>query len=1318
MSGGIATPPLQPQSPTPPVQPVVPQESPLTVLIQDRIYKTRRQVKGVDIIAGLLTLIVGALTYLFAAALADHWLVTGGFGFWGRLVLWAILISAAGLYFVKFLWPSLVLSINPVFAARTIEQCKPSLKNSLINFLLLRGRQSDLAPVIYQALEQRAASDLKDVQIETAVDRRPVLRLSYLLLAVVGVICLYLAISPKSPITSAQRVLWPWSGVRAPTRVNIENVQPGDTTAFLGDFVTVSADVMGLNQGETVLLHYSTADGEVLDQVIPMTEENNAYRRQAKLPPDTRGLQQDYSYFIAAGDCKTATYHIQTQIPPFIDVDKVDYHYPSYTGIPDRSVRRQGDIRAIEGTQITVHATANQPIERAEIDFSGAGMPGIRMDARDRMATGQFPLRMLPDDPTRAEHDFYQLRFTDINHRKNRQPILYKIEVFRPLEVQIVEPQKDETSLPLDSKLEIRIRAEDLYFGLRCVALRAELEKQSLKIPPLLDAGPPEKPISGEFRGKYEFEPKKFNLKPGDRVAYWAEAEDNKEPSPNLTATGKQWIVIVPPDNPQTKNDQQPHRAQRPGEKSSNDASQTQKTNQQPNDGQSQGDQKQPQNSEQTKPSEKGEKGEKGDGNEKGKKSNEGMKGEKGGNGEKGEKSNEGMKGEKGEKGENRDQSKQDTQGNSQQQAIDQSQSGNQGDSSQTGKNGNKSASPDSGQNQRQPSGDQTAKAQEPIDPNTNPGDAIQEIIKHRQEEQQKEQQKTQPGEQQQNNQQQSGNQQSGNQRSDNQQTGKQQSGNQQTGGQQSANQQTGNQQTDSQKSSQQQPTGNQSVNPQQSDTRQSGKQPSGNQPAGTRQSGGQQSENKQPSNSQPSENQQPEGNKQSTDQTPAGQQQTHEKQPSGNQQPLGDKQTGDSRSAASQQPGEKKSSPEKQMSPEQQSPGDKKPSGDAQRSGSKQGDQQPSAEKQQSDGKQSEKQPADGQKPGAQDQINNQQQTPGAGQMPGTPKPSPEAQGANQPRANQPGQPAQDQNKKQEEGQSPGTSPKQLDAKGESAGDRLGQGEKGGGQQAKKPGGGSESSQTPADEGGSKSNQQGSGETGGKPGDQSQSRETTGSTAKQHTPQGSSGKNQPDGKQTGGEDSALQQPQSPDSSTGQGQQKPAEGTPAGDQLGKGPSAHGSGNPTGGGQQGPSPDAAAESESRQSAADAVNLDFARKQTILALEHLEDQLAKDQPELLDRLGWTREQAQRFIDRWQQLREAADEKGPRGEAAKKQLDDALKSLGLRPGTTVIKHGGAKPDQIRDLRDSGRFAPPDEWAEQFREYTRGVANQGKEQRTRDKD
>ena len=194
--------------------------------------------------------------------------------------------------------------------------------------------------------------------------------------------------------------------------------------------------------------------------------------------------------------------------------------------------------------------------------------------------------------------------------------------------------------------------------------------------------------------------------------------------------------------------------------------------------------------------------------------------------------------------------------------------------------------------------------------------------------------------------------------------------------------------------------------------------------------------------------------------------------------------------------------------------------------------------------------------------------------------------------------------------------------------------------------------------------------------------RNSTGSAAKQQAQQGSNGQKQP-----GAEGSGPEQKQSAGSSSGQEQQKPSDGGKPDNQLGKANSKSGSGNPGTGGQEGGQTDIEPQPESQPSAADEANLDYARKQTELALEHLEDQLAKDKPDLLERLGWTRQQAQHFIDRWQQLRQAADEKSPRGEAAKKQLDDALKSLGLRPGTTYLKHGGTKTDQLQDLR---RFRP----------------------------
>ncbi|MGW8257500.1 MAG: hypothetical protein ACWGMZ_08455, partial [Thermoguttaceae bacterium] len=272
-----------------------------------------------------MSLLIAILAYLFALALIDHWALSGGLGFGERFFFWSVLILFGGIYFVKYLWPVLALSINPIFAAQTIEQSKPSLKNSLINFLLLRGHSGDLAPVVYQALQNRAAADLSDVPAQTTVDRKPILIRSYVLAALVAVICIYLAVSPKSALLSAGRVLWPWAGVHAPTRVTIENVKPGDATAFYGDSLMISAEVRGLNDNEPVMLHYSTPDEEITGQSVPMSGDEFHHLFQGKLPPGSLGLQQNYNYYVAAGDFQTPKYKIDVQIAPLIDVEKVDY---------------------------------------------------------------------------------------------------------------------------------------------------------------------------------------------------------------------------------------------------------------------------------------------------------------------------------------------------------------------------------------------------------------------------------------------------------------------------------------------------------------------------------------------------------------------------------------------------------------------------------------------------------------------------------------------------------------------------------------------------------------------------------------------------------------------------------------------------------------------------------------------------------------------------------------------------------------------------------------------------------------------------------
>jgi len=1206
MSTAIATPPPLPPVPEPP-------PTQYEDLIDDRLRQTRRQVKGVDLAGGVITLAIGLLVYLLAAAVIDHWLVVGGLGFWGRLLLWAGLFGGGGAYFVRFLLPPLMHRINPIFAAATIERSQPSLKNSIVNFLLLRGHRREVAPVVYEAMEYRAAADLSRVRMEVAVDRTHVIRLGYALAAAVALFSLYVALSPKSPLRSAARILWPWSTIEAPTRVHIRDVQPGDASAFHGESVAISAEVTGLKEDEPVRLVYGTADGQTVDQIVPLTRPDGEFRYQCKFPPERLGLQQDCQYYLAAGDVRTRPFTIEVRVTPAITVERVEYHYPPYTGIADLKVQRQGDLRAIEGTVATIHAAANTDIKpgTAEIDLGCTGRRGVKMTADGRATVGQITLRLNPDDPARPEYDCYQLRLTDKHGQENRRPIRHRIEVVGdlPPEVQVTEPQREEVQVAQDGRLEIGLRAEDPDFALRRVVLKAEVGGKALPIPPLLDKQNPEKPRPGEFVGSFAFEPAKLGLKAGDRVAYWAEAEDNKEPAPNVSATAKQWIAVIGPE-----------RLQQPQPKPER------KQEEQPRQG-------------------KGSEKQSGDG--------------------------------------------------------------------QPGQQANQGEQPQD--KEKQPSADQpkqagSEKRSERVDPDAEPGDAMQEILKdkdrqEKQPEQQPPDQKSKQGDQQNGKQQDSGEKSAGEksagEKSSGEKSGGEKSGGEKSGGEKSAGEKSAGEKSGGEKSGGEksggekaggEKSGGEKTGGEKAGGEKSGGEKTGGEKAGGEKSGGEKTGGEKAGGEKAG------GEKASGEKT-GGEKTGGEK--AGGEKSGGEK-TGGEKSGGEKTGGEKaggeKSGGEKAADnrPPTEKPGTDTSGGE--KSGSKAGGENKPGE-QQTTSKQEpgEKQSADG------------QQSPGAGKKSGDDAGSPAPQEDNQTHPKKSGQSGDAPGeKKSDNAQSPGTSKKQSDSQGETSGDRSGGGEKGGGQQANKPGVGGAGSNTAADQGGSKANEPGEGEIGSKPGDKAPSKKPTGSAAKQQAGEGAgAGQKKPGGKDEG------KQPQKANDSAEKGtpQEKPKDGGTPGNKTSDGPGAKGSGNPTTGGKPGEQPDADAPPEAVETPAEKANLDYARKQTELALEHLRDQLAKEKPEVLERLGWTKEDARQFLDRWELMKQAAGKQGPAGAAARKQFDDALRSLGLRSSGTELRHGGMQTDQLQNLRDAGRFAPPPEWAEQFREYTRGVAGGGRQ-------
>jgi hypothetical protein len=1291
-------------------------------LIDQRLRKTRRQVKGVEISAALIGMIAATLGYLLLAAVADQWLIPGGLGFWGRSLLFIVLAAGLGYYFLwQRLLPLLLHRINPIFAAQVIERSRPSLKNSLINFLFLRrdrdeAVRDDLQRRVYFGLQRTAAAEVAQVEVEAAVDHAQVIRLGYVLAGVLLVACLYLLFSPKNPLVSFSRVILPWADIGPPTRVTISEIEPGNTVAYQGDQLAVSAEVHGLRADEPVTLYYTTADHQSVDQAVAMTLPDGRYRHSGKLPPGDLELQQDLSYYLVAGDCKTRPYQVRVETALSIDVARVDYRYPAYTGLAPKTVRGSGDLRAIDGTRATLHATVNQEIQQASVELGNDHRTWLKMKAQGKSAVVDLQLLLKPDDPTQPQYDSYQVRCTDALNHENPRPVRHPIEVFRdaPPTITLVDPPADQLQLPAGSTLSVHVLAEDPDFGLRRVAVQVRRGQEPPKTAALLNLDwKKEKPLLGPFKKSCPIMPASASLgfKPGDKLTYWAEADDCRETEdsagvrawkPNHVETERRTILVVADSGPR-RNQSGHSKDQSAGKPQRSDAAgQSESSNsnaQEQPDASNKNAASQPQESE-TPP---------------------------------GQPSADHPNSQRG----SADPQPKADPGDAQKPPDKSEDHGDQRDSSQ--------------QPPAENAGKQDGSPQEKVNGESDPATAMQDILH------QKEQEKQQPSQndnqqtpsQQQQKDQQSGQQQSGQQQSGQQQSGQQQSGQQQSGQQQSGQQQSGQQQSGQQQSGQQQ-SGQQQSGQQQSGQQQSGQQQSGQQQSGQPQSGQQQSG--QPQSGQPQPGQQPQagdGQSQQGQKPQAGQaaKSDHQSPAGDNTQPRGQPQPGVQPQSGDQSPPGGQGTQGGKNAEGQQAAGAKpetagtqpSPSKSASSSGTKGGsqklpDNQPPTSRDTPPGeksgvgegseaddagpKQSPQQAktnaAAGQQPkphgGETSQTENQ---PGKGNSAGKEAGGTSPQETNLAHGKKPGSPEENKSKSGQDSpeSSPSVSPKQSDSHGDQQGDRSGGGGKGGGQQANQAGTDTAGSNTSAEQGAGQSNDQGEGEIGKQGGDKVRSDHATGHPASQGEGPGSTSRQKAGGEKPG-ERTPRQQQQpptnQPSASGGKGSSQPSGSGNASDPKPSTAGTSSSGNPVAGGSgsdEARRPPPPPQQPNGTLSGDAANLDFARKQTDLALDYLARQLAKEKPDprLLDRLGWTRADLEKFYRQWAQMRRDAQTAGPE---AKRQYNEALRSLGLRPRSTELRGGGTATDKSQHLRDSRHSNPPPGWGDLFNAYSEGIA------------
>ena len=519
-------------------QPAPAKQTKVQAYVNRQLDQTRRRVKMTDLITRIIVAVLLVLVALQVLAIIDAWVWS--FGTFGRWACFALIVIGAIAYVGLAIVPLFLRKIHPDYAARMIEEARPTFKNSLLNYVSLRKKPEQTHAAIMDAVSKQAALDLQTVPEDATVDQSNLIKAGMFLLGVICFAVLYWLISPKDPLQSISRILLPSVKQSAPSVVQVTNVTPGDKEVFFGDRVEIGATVKGSFNPQDVILVFSTVDGQLVGQQVSMQPESEASRRfTALLPVDQAGLQQSLSYHVIARDGKSPDYDLVVKANPSIALESVTVTPPAYTRLPEETLTGQQSIEAPEGSRVRLVAKANLPIKVAYIELLSKSanasddfriVESITMTAetdQPQMAAGSF-LAVLNADRTAPRATHYRLKFVSTTDDRNLNANVSPIRVIADLEpeLEVLNPPQNQLKLPVNETLLIDARAFDIDYGISSIELKMDSKGSSLfpvkKLPLQSEQG------RQRVRGHFLFKPEKHFLRPGDTAVFTLTANDNR----------------------------------------------------------------------------------------------------------------------------------------------------------------------------------------------------------------------------------------------------------------------------------------------------------------------------------------------------------------------------------------------------------------------------------------------------------------------------------------------------------------------------------------------------------------------------------------------------------------------------------------------------------------------------------------------------------------------------------------------------------------------------------------------------------------------
>ena len=374
--------------------------------VENQLKAARRRVRLLDYFMAGLTLAVISLGFLVVALLVDRYVETPRGTWW--TVLAGYLFFAAGFLYLTLFRPSR-RQINPYFAAHQVEQTVPNAKNSLVTWVDFEEDQR-LPGSIRSAIGQKAARDLKGVDLNRAIENRKVLWLAIGagLFLIANVVIAFL------PPTR--------------TELTLEEPKKGDITVFNNQDVSfqvrVHGRIPGPNDRDAVRLHlwYNPEDPEAYEERPMSASEDD--RRVFNVTIPAKQVRNGFQYRVMAGNTATRDYTVTCKIIPEFNGFEVSYQYPAYL---KRAPETNNDpnLLAPYGSTATLIVSTNREVKHGHIEIEGQTRTIDGQLVEGRPDAIQFTL-------TIEKEGYFRIWFTTPEGDKNQDPARLRLSVVDP----------------------------------------------------------------------------------------------------------------------------------------------------------------------------------------------------------------------------------------------------------------------------------------------------------------------------------------------------------------------------------------------------------------------------------------------------------------------------------------------------------------------------------------------------------------------------------------------------------------------------------------------------------------------------------------------------------------------------------------------------------------------------------------------------------------------------------------------------------------------------------------------------------------------